>query len=90
MSTLRLLPYTGGAIGSLILRAMLSALGLRRTMAIYGSIDAVLLSIALLLIKERRVPSVHSENRKIIWFDYTLLKDPVFWSLGSCILLSIL
>ena len=87
MSTLRLLPYTGGAIGSLILGAMLSALGLRRTMAIYGSIDAVLLSIALLLIKERRVPS---ESRKIIWFDYTLLKDPVFWSLGSCILLSIL
>ena len=84
MSTLRLLPYTGGAIGSLILGAMLSALGLRRTMAIYGSIDAVLLSIALLLIKERR------ESRKIIWFDYTLLKDPVFWSLGSCILLSIL
>ena len=87
---INLISYEGGAIGSLILRAMLSTLGLRRAMAIYGSIDVILLAIAMLLIKERHIPSVHDGNRKIVWFDRTFLRDPVFWSLGSCLLLSIL
>ncbi|CAL1698359.1 unnamed protein product [Somion occarium] len=80
----------GGAIGSLILRAMLSALGLRRAMAIYACIDATMLSIAFLLIKERHLPSLPgSVSKKIVWFDRTFLVDPVFWSLGICLLLCI-
>lgn len=69
---------------------MLTALGLRRAMAIYGSMDAILLAIAMLLVKERRASSANNESRKIVWIDRTFLRDPVFWSLGICLLLSIL
>lgn len=45
---------TGGAVGALVLRAMLSSIGLRKTMLVYSGIDAVLLIIAILIIKERK------------------------------------
>ncbi|KAL4254712.1 MFS transporter superfamily protein [Abortiporus biennis] len=77
----------GGALGSLILRGMLTALGLRKTLGIYACMDAVLLTIALLLIKERRRPEM---NQKIIWFDKAFLTDPVFWSLGLCFLFCVI
>ncbi|KAI0077024.1 MFS general substrate transporter [Panus rudis PR-1116 ss-1] len=76
----------GGAIGSLILRTMLSALGLRKSMAIYACIDAALLAVAFLLVEERRKPG---PPPKIVWFDKSFLVDPVFWSLGACLMFTV-
>ena len=78
----------GGAIGSLLVRIMLSHLGQRKTLAIYSCIDAAALIIALLIVKERRRPG--SRRAPIVWFDKSFLSDPVFWSLGACFLVTVL
>lgn len=77
----------GGALATLIMYKMFAALGLKKTFAIYSVMDAACFIVALVLIKERR-PS--SSRKKIIWIDITFFKDPVFWSLGLCILCTVL
>ncbi|GBE86939.1 Aspyridones efflux protein [Sparassis crispa] len=74
----------GGAVASLILYAMLQPLGMRKTFAIYSVIDAVFLTMAFFMIKERRRPQ--AQRQHIVWFDRTFFTDPVFWSLGLCFL----
>ncbi|KAI0920640.1 hypothetical protein AcW1_002325 [Taiwanofungus camphoratus] len=76
----------GGAISSLVMYRMLSSLGLKKTFAIYSAMDAVCFIVGLLIIKERRPTS---KRPRIIWFDRTFLRDPVFWSLGSCFLFTV-
>lgn len=78
----------GGAIGTLLVQIMLTRMGQRKTLAIYSCIDLAALTIALLLVKERRRPG--SRRAPIIWFDKTFLADPVFWSLGACLLVTVL
>ncbi|KAH9837775.1 major facilitator superfamily domain-containing protein [Rhodofomes roseus] len=76
----------GGALATLIMYKMFAALGLKKTFAIYAAMNAICFIVALVLIKERR-PS--SRRPKIIWIDITFFKDPVFWSLGLCILFTV-
>ncbi|KAI8990391.1 major facilitator superfamily domain-containing protein [Trametes punicea] len=71
----------GGALSTLIFREMLTSLGLKKSFAIYTAIDGALLFVAWFMISERRKPS---ERKKIIWFDRSFFRDPVFWSLGGC------
>lgn len=77
----------GGAIATLIMYKTFASLGLKKTYAIYTGIDAASFLVALLLVKERRLPS---QRKKIIWFDSRFFGDPVFWSLGLCILCTVL
>lgn len=77
----------GGAVASLIMYKMLASLGLKKTFAIYSAIDVVCFVGSLMLIKERRAPS---KRPKIIWFDRSFFTDPVFWSLGTCFLFTVL
>ena len=79
--------HSGGALATLIMYKMFSTLGLKKTFAIYSVMDAACFVVALVLIKERRAPS---SRKKIIWLDITFFKDPVFWSLGLCILWTVL
>ncbi|KAI0742918.1 major facilitator superfamily domain-containing protein [Daedaleopsis nitida] len=71
----------GGAVSSLIFRALLSTLGLQKSFAIYTAIDGVLLLAAWFMISERRPPG---QRKQIVWFDTAFFCDPVFWSLGMC------
>lgn len=66
---------------------MFATLGLKKTFAIYAAMDAACFIVALILIKERRPPA---KRQEIIWIDSTFFKDPVFWSLGLCILFTVL
>ncbi|PIL25838.1 MFS general substrate transporter [Ganoderma sinense ZZ0214-1] len=71
----------GGGISTLMFRAMLTSLGLKKSFLIYTAIDGVLLLAAWFMIAERRKPS---QRKSIIWFDKSFFTDPVFWSLGCC------
>ncbi|TFK92180.1 MFS general substrate transporter [Polyporus arcularius HHB13444] len=71
----------GGAVSSLLFRAMLSSLGLQKAFAIYTAIDGVLLLAAWFMISERRKPT---QRKEIIWIDRSFFSDPVFWSYGLC------
>ncbi|EIN03957.1 MFS general substrate transporter [Punctularia strigosozonata HHB-11173 SS5] len=80
----------GGAVSSPLIRGLLSDLGLRKTMAIKTSMDAITLAIGFLLIKERKTPGsrVHGPDgrrQRITWLDGSILKDTVFWSLAMCL-----
>ncbi|KAH8092196.1 major facilitator superfamily domain-containing protein [Cristinia sonorae] len=77
----------GGAVGTLLIRIMLTRVGQRKALVIYSCIDAVALAIALLLVKERRQPG--TRRAPILWFDKSFLGDPVFWSLGACFLVTV-
>jgi hypothetical protein len=82
--------FPGGAISSTLVRALLTNLGLRKTMAIKTSMDAVSLAIGFLLIKERKVPGYRlrgsdGKSPRIVWFDAKIMKDAVFWSLAMCL-----
>ncbi|KAJ8469136.1 hypothetical protein ONZ51_g9199 [Trametes cubensis] len=74
----------GGAIASLIYRELLSAVGLRKSLAIFTAIHVVLLSAAYLMIAERASPG-DDERRQagIVWFDAEFFRDPVFWSVAG-------
>lgn len=82
-----LIVHSGGSFGSLIIREMLTSLGLKKTFAIYSAIDAFFLVIAIAMLKERRRPEA---RKQIIWFDKTNFRDPVFWSLGACFFFTVL
>ncbi|EMD34914.1 hypothetical protein CERSUDRAFT_96826 [Gelatoporia subvermispora B] len=73
----------GGAVSTVILRAMLTPLGYKKTFAILSGVDAIILLAAFFMMKERRV--THA-RQPIVWLDRAFLKDPVFWSLGLCLL----
>ena len=66
-----------------MVRAMLSHLGLRKTLLIKAGIDATVLGVAYLLIKERRKTST-----PIVWYDKKYLTDPTFWSVTLCVCLA--
>ncbi|KAH9922209.1 major facilitator superfamily domain-containing protein [Fomitopsis serialis] len=76
----------GGAMATLIMYKMFAALGLKKTFAIYAAMNAACFIVALILIEERRPAS---KRQKIVWIDITFFKDPVFWSLGLCILFTV-
>ncbi|KAG8922165.1 hypothetical protein FRC01_014382 [Tulasnella sp. 417] len=73
----------GGGASSLIVRALLTRLGLRNTLLVYAGIYAVFLTVAFFLLKSRG-PARHVV--KIEWVDRTAFNDLVFWSLALCIL----
>ena len=67
-----------------MIRVMLSHFGLRKTMLIKAGIDAVVLSSAFLLIRERFIPDSNA-RRTFVWYDKKFLKDPIFWSISGCV-----
>ncbi|KAG8992291.1 hypothetical protein FRB94_011223 [Tulasnella sp. JGI-2019a] len=76
----------GGGVTSLLIRAMLTNIGLRNTLLVYFAINTTFLSTACFLVKSRG-PS--KQRIKIEWIDRALLKDPVFWSLALGMLFAI-
>ncbi|KAG8905735.1 hypothetical protein FRB99_008372 [Tulasnella sp. 403] len=73
----------GGGAGSLIVRAMLTKIGLRYTLLSYFAINLVLDVVAFSLLKSRG-PSRRVE--RIEWVDRSMFKNLVFWSLALCLL----
>ncbi|KAG8951096.1 hypothetical protein FRC04_006755 [Tulasnella sp. 424] len=73
----------GGGVSSLVVRALLTRLGLRNTLLVYAGINAVLLTVAFFLLKSRG-PARHVT--KIQWVDRNAFGDLVFWSLALCML----
>ncbi|KAG8951100.1 hypothetical protein FRC04_006759 [Tulasnella sp. 424] len=73
----------GGGVTSIIVRALLTRLGLRKTLLVYAGINAVLLPAAFFLLKSRG-PARHIV--KIQWVDRNAFGDLVFWSLALCML----
>ncbi|KAG8922166.1 hypothetical protein FRC01_014383, partial [Tulasnella sp. 417] len=76
----------GGGASSLIVRALLTRLGLRNTLLVYAGINAVLLTVAFFLLKSRG-PARHVV--KIEWIDRTAFNDLVFWSLAFCMFFTV-
>ncbi len=74
-------------MSTLLFRALLTSLGMRRSFAIYTALDGVLLFAAWFMISERRSPTL---RRKIVWFDVGFFTDPVFWSYGLCFFFTVL
>ena len=74
-------------MSSLVFRAMLSSLGLRKSFVIYTAIDGVLLFAAYFMISERRLPS---QRKPIVWFDKSFFTDSAFWSLVGCFFFTVL
>ncbi|KAG8872248.1 hypothetical protein FRB97_007833 [Tulasnella sp. 331] len=77
----------GGGVASLLTRAMLTKLGLRKTLLVYFAIYAVLFIVAAFLVKSR---GPRRRVEKIEWIDRAQFKDPVFWSLAMCMLFTTL
>ncbi|KAG9018286.1 hypothetical protein FRB90_011616 [Tulasnella sp. 427] len=76
----------GGGASSLIVRALLTRLGLRYTLLVYAGINAVLLTVAFFLLKSR---GSARHVVKIEWVDRTAFRDPVFWSLALCMMFTV-
>ncbi|KAG7445307.1 MFS general substrate transporter [Guyanagaster necrorhizus] len=53
----------GGGIGSIIIRVLLTRLGLRKAMLVYSSMNGTVWIIAFMLIKERRAPGFRRKKR---------------------------
>ncbi|KIO32686.1 hypothetical protein M407DRAFT_66305 [Tulasnella calospora MUT 4182] len=75
----------GGGVSSLVVRALLTRLGLRNTLLVYAGINAVFLTVAFFLLESRGPPR---HVAKVEWVDRTAFKDLVFWSLAFCMLLT--
>ncbi|KAH7339993.1 major facilitator superfamily domain-containing protein [Rhizoctonia solani] len=80
----------GGGTATLILRAMLTHISFRNTLLIYAGIHFVLMTIAIMLVKEGPAGAAARAARgRAGLADKKMLKDPVFWStafaLGLCI-----
>jgi len=75
----------------MILRILLNRMSLRRTFLVFSAIDAVVLLIAFLLLKERpKVPRPQAcLAPKINWVDSRLFKDAVFWSLIMSLVMAV-
>ncbi|KZO93329.1 MFS general substrate transporter, partial [Calocera viscosa TUFC12733] len=70
----------GGAIASLIIRAMLTKLGFRDTVLIYSFVHGAVMALGCVLIKSRPIPGAPKMPKKIVWLDWHILRDPLFWS----------
>lgn len=78
----------GGGIASVIVRALLTKLGLRNTLLVYTGIHFVVVTISLCLIRER--PRVRGRKpAKVVWYDAALLHDRVFWGVVMGLALSV-
>jgi hypothetical protein len=71
---------TGASVVSVMVRVMLSHLGLRKTMLIKAGIDAFTLSLGFILIKECPNP----DKAAIVLYDKKFLTSPEFWSIVAC------
>jgi hypothetical protein len=82
----------GGGGSAMILRILLNRMSLKRTFLVFSAIDAVVLLISCLLLKERpKVPRPQTHLvPKINWVDSRLFKDPVFWSLIMSLVMTVL
>lgn len=74
----------GGGINSLLVRLLLTRIGLRDTLLTYFGINVLLLALAFPMLKSR---GPARRVAKIEWVDTAMFKEPVFWSVGLCIFL---
>lgn len=83
----------GGGTMALVFRVMLSNLTFRNALLIYSFINAALLVVAFLLVKDRpnRKASVLARQRADIhWIDTSLFQSPIFWSMALSLGVSVL
>ncbi|CAE6507169.1 unnamed protein product [Rhizoctonia solani] len=80
----------GGAVPSLVIQAMLERLGFHKTLLVYSFVQGVTMLIGLSLITTR-IPVSQAQNKhnRIVWVDKQYLKDPVFWSFCTSLLLTV-
>lgn len=72
----------GGGVTSLIMRAMLTRMGLRRTLLSYFGINTAVFIVAFFLLKS---PRPTRQVERIDWIDRAQFRDPVFWSFAISI-----
>ncbi|EJT97285.1 MFS general substrate transporter [Dacryopinax primogenitus] len=70
----------GGAIASLIIRAMLTKLGFRNTLLIYSFVHGCVMLLGCCLLKSRPIPGAPTQPARIVWLDWDILRNPMFWS----------
>ncbi|WWC63029.1 uncharacterized protein I303_105628 [Kwoniella dejecticola CBS 10117] len=78
----------GGAIGTLIIRAMLKALGPHKTLLIYSFINLTLMTIATLLIRTQPNSPAARAKGKGPWIDKRIWRLLPFQSLVLCMILN--
>jgi hypothetical protein len=84
-SLLRFFFSAGGGTMAIVFRVMFSHLGFRNSLLIYSFINAGVLFVAFILIKDRpnRKASVIARQRaEIQWLDMSLFKMRIFWSVA--------
>lgn len=70
---------------------MLTRLGFHKTVLIYSFIQGIVMLVGFMLIKTRILTShPGTAERTIQWVDKKYFKDPIFWSVWSAILFSLL
>ncbi|KAM0792202.1 hypothetical protein ACM66B_004899 [Microbotryomycetes sp. NB124-2] len=81
----------GGALFSLIIRAMLPKLGYRKTMIIYATINFTLCCIGWMLLKERKVPRRCGDECKKSrnWLPAGIWRRPTFYSFEVSIFVAV-
>lgn len=81
----------GGGIASIIVRTLLTKVGLRNTLLIYSGIHFVVVTLGLLVVSERKVNG-HSLRKRspVVWYDKELLHDKVFWGVVGGLFFSVL
>nr|XP_019045148.1 hypothetical protein I302_05535 [Kwoniella bestiolae CBS 10118]OCF24078.1 hypothetical protein I302_05535 [Kwoniella bestiolae CBS 10118] len=78
----------GGAIGTLIIRALLKAIGPHKTLLIYSFINLALMTIAALLVRTQPNSPEARAKGKGPWFDKRVWRLVPFHFLALCLLLN--
>ncbi|KZO94316.1 MFS general substrate transporter [Calocera viscosa TUFC12733] len=80
----------GGGASSLIAQQMLSRLGLRYTLVFFAFYHLFLMTCAVFMLKNRPHPlSACYTKAKIVWFDTTLFRKPIFWSVAMAVFFTV-
>ncbi|KZV88196.1 MFS general substrate transporter [Exidia glandulosa HHB12029] len=80
----------GGGIASIIVRTLLTKVGLRNTLLIYTGIHFVIVTIGLLAVRERKIDGQPIRKpSKVVWYDKELLHDKVFWGVVAGLFFSV-
>ncbi|EJT99721.1 MFS general substrate transporter [Dacryopinax primogenitus] len=73
----------GGGAGSLMAQQLLNRLGLRYTLIFYSFYHLFLMTLAVFMLQDRPHPhSARFTKAPIQWWDSTLFRKPLFWSVA--------
>ncbi|EJD48102.1 MFS general substrate transporter [Auricularia subglabra TFB-10046 SS5] len=80
----------GGGVASIIVRTLLTKVGLRKTLLIYSGVHSLVCACSLLIIREREMPGrAHLKTQKMSWYDKELFHDKVFWGVVGGLFFSV-